>query len=107
MKIQLDTTYKKIRIEEEVNLGEFVKILAKLLPNNEWKQYKIESAIIAHWFNPFVIQPYYVQPYFTYTTVSPVTTYRTVTGCNNDTDIGSTTTGITVNANSLLNFEVN
>lgn len=66
MKIQLDTTAKRIKIEEEVNLGEFISMLEKLLPNNEWHKFKLETVIqINNWNNPIVIDrfpPHYV-PY--------------------------------------------
>ena len=40
MKIQLDTNFKIIKLDESVNLGELQELLEKILPNNEWKNYK-------------------------------------------------------------------
>lgn len=46
MKLQLDVENKVIKIEEDVNLGEFVKILKKLLPAGKWKEFKLETQIV-------------------------------------------------------------
>jgi len=58
MKIQLDTTQKIIKVEEAVNLGEFLELLEKLLPKNKWKEFKLETQTIINWSNPITIQPY-------------------------------------------------
>lgn len=58
MKLQLDTTNCLITIEESVNLGEFIDILEKLLPDGMWKKFKIETKIINNWSNPIIINPY-------------------------------------------------
>lgn len=62
MKIQLDTEKKTIKIEEPVNLGEFIKTLEKMLPNKLWKDFSLEVTTIVNWVNPIVIEPY-VQPF--------------------------------------------
>ena len=78
MKIQLDTTNKVITVEENVNLGEFVRMIQKLLhkdcPFGEWKEYSLNSnTVIYNWGNPLIIDrspviyPWWQQPY-TYTT---------------------------------------
>lgn len=64
MKIQLDTTSKVIRLEESVNLGELQEILEKLLPNDSWKEFKLEPMVISKWSNPIVIDRY--RPSFPY-----------------------------------------
>lgn len=57
MKIQLDTTNKTIKVEESVNLQELTDALEKLLPNGEWKQFKLETnTIITNWGAPIVIR---------------------------------------------------
>jgi hypothetical protein len=57
MKIQLDTTNKKIKIEEEINIGELIEQLEKLLPNNLWKEFSLEVNIIHNWSSPIIIEP--------------------------------------------------
>ena len=51
MKLQIDTTEKVIKVEEQVNFGELVKVLNKLLPKGEWKKYKLETNTVINW-NP-------------------------------------------------------
>lgn len=43
MKIQLDTVKKTIKLEEDVKISSFVTLLKKLLPNNEWKQFTLQT----------------------------------------------------------------
>ena len=62
MKLQLDTTNLLIKIEESVNLGELVDLLEKLLPDSEWKKFKLETNPIINWINPIKINPF-VTPY--------------------------------------------
>ena len=64
MKLQIDTINKTLKLEESVNLGELAEALNKLFPNNEWKEYKMETnTIINNWSSPIVIREY---PYRTY-----------------------------------------
>jgi len=64
MKIQLDTNFKIIKLDESVNLGELQELLEKILPNNEWKNYKLETnTIINNWSNPIIIDRYPYNPY--------------------------------------------
>lgn len=64
MKIQLDTTAKTIKVEESVNLGEFIEALKKLLPKDKWMQFKLEAnTTILNWGNPIIIQPYNYYPW--------------------------------------------
>lgn len=67
MKIQLDTTQKIIRIEEKVNLKELFDILERLLPNELWKEFCLETTVITNFGNPIIIKPteIYPQPYTT------------------------------------------
>ena len=59
MKIQLDTQAKTIKLEDRVKLDEFVKLLNKLLPQGEWKEFTLEAnTTINHWSNPVVIREY-------------------------------------------------
>lgn len=56
MKIQLDTTAKTIKIEEDVKFSKLIETLKRLLPNNEWKEFTLEThTVINHWNNPYVV----------------------------------------------------
>lgn len=72
MKIQLDTIAKVIRVEESINLGEFLKAIKDILPNDLWKEYKLETNTIINWRYPyyFVYEKTYPwrQSSITYTT---------------------------------------
>jgi len=65
MKLQLDTTNKIIKIEESVNLNEFIDLLKELLPDDKWKQFKLEAFSVINWNNPIIIekQPPWPNPY--------------------------------------------
>lgn len=57
MKIQLDTTNKTIKVEESVSLKELTEALEKLLPNGEWKEFKLETkTVIQSWSAPIIIR---------------------------------------------------
>ena len=73
MKLQLDTTSKLIKVEETINLGEFIEALERLLPNGKWKEFKLETQTVINWSNSIVIEPYrpytlpwWQQPWITY-----------------------------------------
>jgi hypothetical protein len=73
MKIQLDTENKTIKLESKVKLSKLIETLKKLLPNNEWKSFELETNTVIHnWGSPVVIQrtypvyPYW-QPWYTVT----------------------------------------
>ena len=70
MKIQLDTNSKTIKLEESVNLKELFELLDRILPDNQWQEYNLETnTIISHWTNPIIIEkypPYYPYPWTTY-----------------------------------------
>ena len=60
MKLQIDTTEKVIKVEEQVNFGELVKTLNKLLPKGEWKTYKLETNTVINWNQyPIITYPTY------------------------------------------------
>jgi len=62
MKIQLDTVAKTIKLDESVNVGEFMETLRRLLPDNLWREFSLEThTIINNWTNPYVVPifPYY------------------------------------------------
>lgn len=56
MNIQIDTNKKILKLQESVNLGEFMENLPKLFPNNEWKEYTLETNVDINWSNPIVIE---------------------------------------------------
>lgn len=58
MKIQIDTIKKVVRVEEQVSLSELFDALNKLFPNEEWKEYKIDTNTIINWSNPIIIDRY-------------------------------------------------
>ena len=65
MKIQLDTKSKTVKLEESVNLGELQEMLEKFLPENQWKEYKLETnTVINNWSNPIIIDRYHPRPYY-------------------------------------------
>ncbi|MDZ4210058.1 MAG: hypothetical protein U1C56_02665 [Candidatus Curtissbacteria bacterium] len=82
MKLQLDTTRKTIKIEENVKLSTLVDTLDKLLPNKEWKEFTLETnSIIKRWVNPIIykevypIRPWWESPWICYsgTTITNTT----------------------------------
>lgn len=58
MKIQLDTDNKIIKLEQDVNLGEFYDLLPHLLPNDLWREFKLEMQIINNFNSPIIIKEY-------------------------------------------------
>lgn len=65
MKLQLDTDQKTIKIEESVNIGEFIKTLNQLLPNDIWKEFTLEVSPIIINPIPYIPVPQYpLQPYY-------------------------------------------
>jgi hypothetical protein len=63
MKIQLDTTNKKVTLIETVSVGELVEVMKRLLPDGLWKDFIIEINSTIQWINPIVIdRPYPIYP---------------------------------------------
>lgn len=59
MKIQIDTVAKTIKLESCENLGVFIDTVQKLLPDGEWKSYKIDAhTTINNWGSPIYIDRY-------------------------------------------------
>ena len=52
MKLQIDTTEKTIKVLEDIPLGELLSAIKKLLPEDEWEKYKLQT-------NIYQYQPYY------------------------------------------------
>jgi hypothetical protein len=65
MKLQLDTVGKTIKVEGVVNLKELYDALQKLLPQEEWEGFTLESNTTITWINPITINPwiYPINPY--------------------------------------------
>lgn len=74
MKIQMDTTRKTIKIEEDVKLSLLISTLKKLLPNNEWKSFTLQTnTVISYWHNPIYIKTYPKYPEYPW--YEPYTTW--------------------------------
>lgn len=63
LRIQLNTAEKTIKLEGNVNLGEFYKQIKKLLPKDSpfgsWDEYAIETqTTISYWNNPIIVKEY-------------------------------------------------
>lgn len=101
MKIQLDTSNKIIRVEQNSNFGELIKYLDKLLPKNSplgyWKDFTLETnTVIYNWNNPIIYDWRY--PFYT-----PTWQTLSIPCVTSDTILGSTGS---VNT-TVLNFELN
>jgi hypothetical protein len=80
MKIQIDTIQKIIKLESSENLGEFFNVLKQMLPDDLWKEFKLETnTIINNWNTPIIWKTYpdYIHPWnpctpwITYSSASP------------------------------------
>jgi len=59
MKLQLDTTEKTIKLENNVKLSELLKVLDQLLPNKKWTEFTLETnTTIRNWTAPIIIKEY-------------------------------------------------
>lgn len=99
MKLTIDTTNKIISISDKTTLKEFIDTLKKLLPNDEWEQYSIETPITQNWNIPTLPitypsptihgtgQPYYMSP--------PAT-------CQSNSATRSAITDSTINTEAIL-----
>lgn len=73
MRIQIDTELKTIRLEQSAKITELLDVVKKLLPENEWKKYTLETnVVINNWSNPIYIDRYipYTYPGWTITSGS-------------------------------------
>lgn len=64
MRLILDTTAKTIKIDSSVNLGELVEALKKLLPEDEWLTFRLETNTHIVWKDPIIIRDYPSYPYY-------------------------------------------
>lgn len=82
MKLQIDFENKKIKLLDEVQLGNLVKILQGLFPD-KWEEFKLEGVVeYVNWYNPVVIRE--IQPWITPWRDSPILTYDI---CNVDIQV--------------------
>jgi len=93
MKIQLDTTDKTIKVEDNVLFKELIDVLDKILPYKKWMQFTlITNVVINHWSEPVYI-PRYVP-------VDPFPRYPWY--MNSKTPLGSTSEGKPMDNNFML-----
>lgn len=100
MKLQIDTEKKTIKVEGTVNFDALIKNIKKLFPENEWKEYSLESnTTITYWNSPIIyptVQPYYydwqckVNPCYVAGTVNALTT-GVASGGNTSVLVNATT----------------
>lgn len=83
LKLQLDTTRKTIKIDENVKLTKLMSLLKKLLPNGEWMDFTLETnTTITQWYQPYYftwrqpIYPWFSTPTYTNATIGS----NTITG---------------------------
>jgi hypothetical protein len=105
MKLQLDTTNKTVKIENDIKISQLIKTLKAMLPN-DWKDFTLQTnTTIQHWTNPIVwpivqpyVQPYYQPWYFTCRSnsgsYSGLTTGSNLTASNNAVGNNSLKAGI-------------
>ena len=56
MRLQIDTSNKTIKLDEDVNLGDLMEALNRLFPTKDWKEYKLQTnTVINNWCNPIRI----------------------------------------------------
>ena len=53
MKLEINTQERKIRLLEEVNIGELFIFLEEILPDLKWREYSIDGNIVYNVSNPF------------------------------------------------------
>lgn len=85
MKIQIDTTKKTLKLEEDVKLTTLMKLVKKILPDNEWKEYTLETnTTIEHWASPIIIDRWYreYKPYEPFWTIGDGSKYVATTKDN-------------------------
>jgi hypothetical protein len=64
MKLQIDTTSKIVKVEENVKVLDLINVLKKMLPG-EWEKFTLEThTTIVNWHEPIIIKHYpYYEPY--------------------------------------------
>jgi hypothetical protein len=105
LKIQLDTTKKTIKVDEDVKLSKFMSVIKRLLPHGEWMDFQLlTNTTIEHWSSPLVYRFY--EPYWTYPwwgSGGTIGVYNAGTSATNL--LGSSS--ITTTANAVNNLNMN
>ena len=90
MKIQLDTTNKTIKVESNVKLSDLVETLDKLLPNNEWKEFELQTNVtISSWTEPIIVERYKPEPVYPWYCRKPQITNYGTNLCNHHLKAGT------------------
>ena len=110
MKIQLDFDRKAIKVENNVNFGEFMKKIKQIFPNGEWKEFDLETNVSINWYPQYTYtEPRWINPN-ELNWINPNEPFITYSnGIKTGIENISTTTGI-VNietCNSTLNKDIN
>jgi len=92
MKIQLDYDNKTITLEDNVNLGEFVDKVKKILP--DFKEWKLNTQTVIDWVNPITVPyipyvPYRAYPWWEWAGTG---TYKILEDCDTFTGKAPTIT---------------
>lgn len=99
MKLQLDLAQKTIITNEDLNLGELINALAKLFPEEQWREYTLQRGHINWTTEPmFPLSPPYSAPWIQPLSGQPYYGGGTLTTSNSPT--GTTLT------NSVYNIEL-
>jgi len=100
MKLQLDTTSKTIKVEEDIKVSKLIETLKKLLPY-EWKEFTLQThTTINHWTNPITIEiekryPRYDYPwYFGYSSSNSMKLCNNINDAQLKSDVKCLNTGI-------------
>ena len=102
MKVQIDTSKKVLRLESDINLGEFMSKIKGLL--SDWRDYTLETNVEVVWSNPIYIEKYNWPVYpWQPTWVYPNTFTGISTGVS--TEVGYNGTSIDVST-GVYNIEV-
>ena len=63
MNLQLDTTNKTVKVEENVKVIDLINLLKKMLPN-DWEHFTLQTHTeITYWRDPIIIKEPYYEPY--------------------------------------------
>jgi len=103
MKLQLDTTNKTVKIENDIKVSQLIKTLKSLLPD-DWKDFTLQTNVtINNWSSPIYIErhtyPYY---YPWYCNASGLNTGSNITTA--DYSVSNTTCEL---KSGLFNIETN
>ena len=77
MKLEINTQERKIRLLEEVNIGELFTFLEEILPDLKWREYSIEGISNNDYGYPVVITPITYPTYPPNPITNPWVTYCT------------------------------